>query len=372
MATSFSYTGKYIRCGVFEGVHATQGLPIGVGLNVPLIECSGITIGNNAIIDADIMYKISTTNRITPKILVEGVLSPWVGQFDVSFSALRNDGTCGAIGWSTFSTSFSKYNTNINGQINNSGMSQSEDSCLLVFLYNNDNNILYNAHIAESSNTVVSMKYYGSLAPLYSDIPIMQQETFDIKSWLMGFALGLAGKPLPIVQAKKEPIAYLYGTPSESGNIGLRVGDTVTYYDGIVAADINTIYTDELKVQYPYAHISNSSWTAANPDGLYSLYCFDTIMESYSTKLGSHGDSNIKPVGGDLGTVNAMGMFAIIDETPEFVEPSSNKYGILGQKILWANYDHYHTNGTLLCAATSPIPIIKGIVDYIGDIPIYE
>lgn len=37
---------------------------------------------------------------------------------------------------------------------------------------------------------------------------------------------------------------YLYGTPSESGNIGLRVGDSVTYYSGAVAPNIPAI--DEL------------------------------------------------------------------------------------------------------------------------------
>lgn len=49
---------------------------------------------------------------------------------------------------------------------------------------------------------------------------------------------------------------YLYGRPSETGNIGLRSGDTVTLYNGTVLPDINTVYTDELKQTHPNAVVS--------------------------------------------------------------------------------------------------------------------
>lgn len=33
---------------------------------------------------------------------------------------------------------------------------------------------------------------------------------FNRKSWLIGFALGLCGKPPPIAGSRREPVAYLY------------------------------------------------------------------------------------------------------------------------------------------------------------------
>lgn len=47
----------------------------------------------------------------------------------------------------------------------------------------------------------------------YTPIPVdaaVKEWSFCLKSWLTGFALGMAGKPLPLAPVRKESIAYLY------------------------------------------------------------------------------------------------------------------------------------------------------------------
>jgi len=39
---------------------------------------------------------------------------------------------------------------------------------------------------------------------------------------------------------------YLYGIPSDAGNIGLWDGTAVTYYDGLVLPNIEGVYTEEV------------------------------------------------------------------------------------------------------------------------------
>lgn len=58
-----------------------------------------------------------------------------------------------------------------------------------------------------------------------------------MRSWVMGMLLGQVSSPLPMTQTpeQKEPVAYLY--------------------NGVELPDINEVWTDELKAEYPYAHL---------------------------------------------------------------------------------------------------------------------
>jgi len=170
---------------------------------------------------------------------------------------------------------------------------------------------------------------------------------FNRKSWLIGFALGLCGKPLPIGGSRREPVAsmYLYGTPSDSGNIGLRVGDTVTYYNGFVAPDINTVFTDEMKAEYPHARI-----------GVYnSTYRLSLVQ--VESKVNDSG-----AVGFLSGVV-----YEVVDGKWVARSKNYNSY-----TVIWANYNVlYAESNELYLAKSDPIPVGE-IVEYINDIPIYE
>lgn len=138
---------------------------------------------------------------------------------------------------------------------------------------------------------------------------------------------------------------YLYGTPSESGNIGLRVGDTVTYYNGFAAPDINTVYTDEMKTEYPYARI-----------GVYGSTYRLSLVTVESTVNDSGATSFLAGV-----------VYEVVDGKWAACSKNYNTY-----TLIWANYNvRYANSNELYLAKSDPIPVGE-IVDYIDDIPIYE
>ena len=69
------------------------------------------------------------------------------------------------------------------------------------------------------------------------------------KSFLIGLALGLAGKPLPISQGK-EPIGYLYGHIAKEGETATHTIDGVGYV-GVVCPDIASVPSEDLGIMQP-------------------------------------------------------------------------------------------------------------------------
>ena len=101
-------------------------------------------------------------------------------------------------------------------------------------------------------------------------------------AWLIGRALRQCGVPcaeeiammLQKRSADPAPTAsmYLYGTPSDSGSIGLRSGESVTYYDGAVLP----LLPEWDKTKYPYAVLTILEWTELH----ISLFCFDSEVKA--------------------------------------------------------------------------------------------
>ena len=69
----------------------------------------------------------------------------------------------------------------------------------------------------------------------------------NLKSWLTGYALGLAGKPLPLIGG---------GNSGDSGDSG---GVTHYLYNGVELPDINAVWADNQA--YPYASIVHLCYT---------------------------------------------------------------------------------------------------------------
>lgn len=163
-----------------------------------------------------------------------------------------------------------------------------------------------------------------------------------------------------------KPVAYLYGTPSESGNIGLRVGDTVTYYAGAVLSKL-----PEMAYQYaaivpnayaPYDGYAYNLWNLSAP--LYISNATDNGNASGRTRVYTEKGASYK---GWKGNPDGKAW----DFT---FENSSSTGSVTTEMPIWTNEDIYAEidgNRSLYIAASDPIPVGE-IVDYNGEIPIYE
>lgn len=155
---------------------------------------------------------------------------------------------------------------------------------------------------------------------------------------------------------------YLYGTPSESGNIGLRVGDTVTYYDGVVAP--------ELPVLEGVPYMAVVKRTTASGTTIHLLYSSIVAQEvTYDTHY-------------SLVLAGVFGKYAQYDfenGTWVNVKPVTSttlgSYSFLNHGVLWTNHNiKAYEDGVgsfVKHEKSDPIPV-SGIVEYINGIPIYE
>lgn len=150
---------------------------------------------------------------------------------------------------------------------------------------------------------------------------------------------------------------YLYGTPSETGNIGLRSGGVVTYYDGVVAPEL----PEWDKTAYPYVALN---------------YARSMVMSLRRLYFSTEPCYRLESQGTDAPhtwfiPVPCM-VSSLISET-EWGEPTLSTATEDMTIVLarWANHDVYNADGSLCFQSSDPIPVGE-IVDYEGDIPIYE
>lgn len=160
----------------------------------------------------------------------------------------------------------------------------------------------------------------------------------------------------------QESVAYLYGTPSENGNIGLRSGDVVTYYEGAVLPKMLP-----LPDGYTNAHIMHRAYAD------YDMYiAFATKEKLMITSDGGVGLSD---------GVGANGISWFFRESRAsnyngadlvWGEWESESSLVHSYPPIWSNYDMLSlADGNVAFSASDPITV-GGIVDFIDDIPIYE
>ena len=184
-----------------------------------------------------------------------------------------------------------------------------------------------------------------------------------ISGWLVAnqiMNLQMVKKDAPVLATQ-----YLYGSPSDSGNIGLRSGDTVSYYDGAVLPKA----PDEIMAYsyvYIYEDVESKQYIAYGFDTKPYAWMYENFLTSYET------------VKVDSGTYGSACWYSTVPEEWSGIETNKNvsdaALGYIRNKpstIIWSNFDMNALDGTLALAASDPIPV-SGLVGYIGDIPVYE
>lgn len=164
------------------------------------------------------------------------------------------------------------------------------------------------------------------------------------------------------------PIAsmYLYGQQSETGNIGLRVGETVTLYNGAVLPKL----PEWDKETYPYA-ILKTQWNI--DDGSFKL----AYLFLYTNEANYHvtdngwvyfGSTPYKihhVVGSDSyieGSTDAWSDGNEYDKDGSTRVEEWNVRDIYMEYLTWANFKVEY-DGTVYLEASDPIPV-SGIVGY--------
>ena len=164
---------------------------------------------------------------------------------------------------------------------------------------------------------------------------------YDSISFKFGLAMALCS--MAMQWHKPEPAKlFIYGTPSESGNIGLRTGDGVVLCNGVVA-NIDDVYTNELKAEYPFACVM-----VDKNNGLCILK-----LEKEAQKATEYGTVGI--TSSDICYSYQNGLWERY--TVAF---------LTYRHLVWANHDVYYVEafgGGLFMSAADPIPV-SGIVGY--------
>lgn len=169
----------------------------------------------------------------------------------------------------------------------------------------------------------------------------------DYKNFLMGYLNGRMIACQRAVQSAVETAKqYLYGTPSESGNIGLRVGDTVTYYDGAVLPEL----PEWDKTVYPFAYLCTQG-----------IHYLNLSTVPFKREVGTTGYQNMIP-----DTNGSVIEYKKASNDTEWVRNSDGDRDVTPYNginhwpfvdIYWANFDIQNTDGTTHVTATEPIPV---------------
>ena len=241
-------------------------------------------------------------------------------------------------------------------------VAKNTDNTMLLYAIEDGAYVMYTQQDVNTwSNTVEFARAAGDLmfSVTGGEEPIPIWSNFDMNG--TGNVLYLAAtEPIPVNLADvvyredAPPVLesmYLYGTPSESGNIAVRSGDSVTYYQGAVLPPLPE--WDE--TAYPYAAIAQN-----NAVGTYLFL------------------ANAEPFEGGVNHTLTV-LFPDVSYRLEDGAWQTYSSGSLNNNAVWSNYDVYYMEndnlgelaGTLYHAKSDPIPV-SGIVDYVGDIPVYE
>lgn len=197
----------------------------------------------------------------------------------------------------------------------------------------------------------------------------MVDDNFDLTEWLTGWLCGMVGRLIFVKKIHDEPVIpdlpavpeaamYLYGTPNESGNIGLRNGDSVTYYEGVVAPPIDTVWTVERKETHPYAVYFNSG-SSESLHLLRTVEYANTLTGERALKLPSRNDVD------ELCYKHKNGEWVYVDTS------NAVSLRLVLEYLKWTSFDLINEDGTVYLPASMPIPV-SGVVDEIDGIPIYE
>lgn len=152
----------------------------------------------------------------------------------------------------------------------------------------------------------------------------MSIKNYNLKDWITGYTLGLAGKPLPISVTKKEPVAYLYNgarlpkLPDVEGydNAYMRISSR-----GAVRAYLTSVPLYE----------SDGALYATADGNMLQFTCYDGIawVENTASKSEYSKDEYVTT--------------ATSESTP----------------LIWTKHDLMSIDGTIYLEASEPIPVYE-------------
>ena len=179
------------------------------------------------------------------------------------------------------------------------------------------------------------------------ELPVMGHGRFELRSWLMGFAFGAAGKPGAQSPVGPMPVGYLYGHIAGEGETPTHTVDGVDYVGVVMDA-----LPERDEEKYPYLIVHDvGRWGAWASAGKTVSYIYSSI----------DGDYMVEFAGGYLGTdpVHDENLQDTTQWHP-WVEAAEDKNEYIElSNILWSNFDVYYENGKLCLAASDPIPIYE-------------
>lgn len=149
----------------------------------------------------------------------------------------------------------------------------------------------------------------------------------NMRSSVMGLLLGQFSSPLPMAQ--KEPVAYLY--------------------NGVQLPDINEVWTDEVKAEYPYAHI-----VYYTEQDIYTVRYHKSPI-SYTAYYESTGTPAL------IGS----GSYFAYDAKGDGWELYQNKEDVLSitlnkSQLVWSSHDILNIDdNSVYLAASDPIPVYE-------------
>lgn len=179
----------------------------------------------------------------------------------------------------------------------------------------------------------------GGLYRAADDDPIPvepEKKNFCLKSWLTGFALGLAGKPLPLTGSKRDPVAYLYK--------GIEL-PPLPEWD---------------KTVYPYAFIRDVAGQGVS----YELYAFKTKPYWFV------GTLRIKNYGVEDGNTYLKASYSygysadwdysapLLGQSP-LTEKTSGGYISDVEQVVWANFEVVDKEDAVCLVPYNPTPVYR-------------
>ena len=194
---------------------------------------------------------------------------------------------------------------------------------------------------------------------------------------VMGIRASFGAEDLPPVIPDEPETASmcLYGTPSTSGNIGLRNGESVTYYDGAVLPPL----PEWDKSKYPYAFLCHLSGDAivSGTDGGYHLHLLSEPCTYGGITSGYVGAGTVltyhlvcsEELLEYCGMSGLWDMSGLVTETNKWFhvdtvsnDESAKVHGVFPSPV-WSNFDICATNGAVkLAAGSDPVPVTGTVI----------
>lgn len=232
-----------------------------------------------------------------------------------------------------------------------------------IYILRSENKIIWTKETIFNSDG--QSVFLAATEPIKIELPEQLTEADLRRSWRRGMALGVvvgvkARKIIAQTQPPPdEPITadyYLYGRPSESGEVALADGDGYVLYNGAVLAKL----PEWDKTTYPYAMIVMSNPTTSAIFGNQAwLYCFKTAHH----KTAFDEDANDYKFAFEAGETYLesyinVGAGSLSDKDfPTPTEKIRTEFYIFSPDVDWSNYDIQNNDGSLYLAASAPIPL---------------